>query len=177
MFDCGPPSTNSAKIIAKHPFRQDRHRCYHVAVDLQRFFPYRLARLADAVSRATAQVYAERFDLTRDEWRVLAALEQLGEVRTSAVMESSTLDKMQVSRAVNRMERSGLLARTPDPADGRGYLLRLTPRGRALHARIVPMVRAREAFLLEALTSEQRAALEAALDAVQERAGLLLRQG
>jgi hypothetical protein len=39
------------------------------------------------------------------------------------------------------------------------------------------MVRAREAFLLEALTSEQRAALEAALDAVQERAGLLLRQG
>ncbi len=158
-------------------FRPDGHRCYHLPVDLQRFFPYRLARLADAVSRATAQVYAERFDLTRDEWRVLAALAQLGEVRTGAVMESSTLDKMQVSRAVTRMERSGLLARTPDPEDRRGYLLRLTAAGRALHAKLVPMVRAREAFLLEALTPEQRAVLDAALDAVQERAGRLLRQG
>jgi DNA-binding MarR family transcriptional regulator len=146
-------------------------------VDLQRFFPYRLARLADAVSRATAQVYAERFALSRDEWRVLAALAQLGEVRTAAVMESSTLDKMQVSRAAGRMERAGLLARSPDPEDGRGHLLRLTPRGRALHARVVPMVQAREAFLLEALTPEQRAALDAALEAVQERAERLLRQG
>jgi DNA-binding MarR family transcriptional regulator len=147
------------------------------AMDLKRFFPYRLARLADVVSRATAQVYAERFELTRDEWRVLAALAQLGEVRTAAVMESSTLDKMQVSRAVGRMERDGLLARSPDPEDGRGYLLRLTPAGRALHRRVVPMVQAREAFLLEALTPEERAALDRAIGIVQARAEQLLRQG
>jgi DNA-binding MarR family transcriptional regulator len=108
---------------------------------------------------------------------VLAALAQLGEVRTAAVMASGPLDKMQASRAVGRLERDGLLARSPDPQDGRGYLLRLTPAGRALHRRIVPMVRAREAFLLEALAPAERAALDRALDAVQARAEQLLRQG
>ena len=146
-------------------------------MDLQRFFPYRIARLADAVSRATAQVYAERFDLSRDEWRVLAARAELGEVRTSALMEHSTLDKMQVSRAVTRLAGAGLVLRSPDPADGRGYLQRLTPAGRAMHRRIVPMVRAREAFLLDALSPDQRAALDAALDAVHERARVLLGDG
>ena len=72
-------------------------------MDLQTFFPYRVARLAEAVSQATAQVYGERFGLTRDEWRVLAALAGRGEVKTTVVQESSTLDKMRVSRAVTRM--------------------------------------------------------------------------
>ena len=146
-------------------------------MDLQTFFPYRLARLAEAVSQATAQVYSERFDLTRDEWRVLAALAGEREMRTAQVLESSTLDKMRVSRAVAKMEAAGLLARSPDPEDGRAWRLRLLPAGQALYRRIVPMVRAREAFLLESLAPEERAALDRALDAVQARAAQLLRQG
>jgi len=37
------------------------------ALKLQDFLPYRLAVLAESVSRSIAQVYAERFALTRDE--------------------------------------------------------------------------------------------------------------
>ena len=119
-------------------------------MELQKFFPYRMAVIAELVSQSLAQVYRERFGLTRDEWRVLAALAEMGTVKTARVLESSTLEKMQVSRAVARMAGAGLLERLPDPEDGRGWLLRLKPAGRALYQKIVPVVEAREAFLLDA---------------------------
>lgn len=146
-------------------------------MELQKFFPYRLARLAESVSLATAQVYAQRFNLTRDEWRILAALAHLGEVKTAQIMESSTLDKMRVSRAVARLERDGLVGRSPDPQDGRGHLVRMLPAGAALFKKIVPMVQARESFLLEALDADERDVLDRALEKIAERAQQLNRQG
>ncbi len=146
-------------------------------MDLQKFFPYRVSRLAEAVSLATAQVYAKRFKLTRDEWRVVAALADAGEVKTAQILESSTLDKMRVSRAVARLERDGLVARSPDPDDGRGHRVRLLPAGAALYGKVVPMVQAREEFLLAALDPEERAVLDRAMAKVRERAEQLVRQG
>lgn len=146
-------------------------------MDLQRFFPYRIAVLAENVSQCVAQVYRERFGLSRDEWRVLAALADHRTMKMVQVMESSTLEKMQVSRAVARLEGDGLLEKLPDPDDGRGWLLRLRPAGRALYNKVVPMVQAREAFLLEALSAEERAVLDKALALLDERARQLARAG
>jgi DNA-binding MarR family transcriptional regulator len=55
--------------------------------------------------------------------------------------------------------------------------VRLLPTGRALFRKIVPMVRAREAYLLEALEPAERSALESALDKVLQRATQLRKQG
>jgi DNA-binding MarR family transcriptional regulator len=145
-------------------------------MNLQQFLPYRLAVLAEAVSQAVASVYRERFGLTRDEWRVLAALADCGTVKTTRVIEHTTLEKMQVSRAVARLEAAGLITRLPDPDDGRGWLLQLQPAGRALYRRIVPLVQAREAFLLEGLDEQERALLDRALATMLARARLLARQ-
>lgn len=146
-------------------------------MELRKFFPYRLARVAEIVSQATAQVYAERFRLTRDEWRIVAALAGQGAMKTSWIMENSTLDKMRVSRALARLERDGLTIRTSDPEDGRAWLVTLQPSGTALYRKIVPMVEAREDFLLSALTESEREVLIAAIDKVYDRAAQLLRQG
>lgn len=146
-------------------------------MELRKFFPYRLARVAEVVSQATAQVYAERFGLTRDEWRIVAALAGQEAMKTSWIMENSTLDKMRVSRALARLERDGLIIRTPDPEDGRAWLVTLQPSGNALYRKIVPMVQAREEFLLSALTESEREVLIAAIDKVYDRAAQLLRQG
>jgi len=146
-------------------------------MDLQNFFPYRVARLAEAVSQATAQVYGERFRLSRDEWRVLAALADAGAVKTARVIERSTLDKMRVSRAVARLEQEGLVDRQEDPQDGRGQLLRLQAKGLALYRRIVPMVQSREAFLLASLSEAERELLTQAMDKVLARAEELVRNG
>jgi DNA-binding MarR family transcriptional regulator len=146
-------------------------------MNLQDFFPYRLAVLSEVVSQSLAQVYRERFGLTRDEWRVLAALADCGTVKTARVIEHTTLEKMQVSRAVQRLEADGLLLRRPDPEDGRGWVLGLSPSGRALYKKIVPVVAARESFLLEALDDSERRALDAALSKVLQRARMLNAQG
>ena len=143
------------------------------AMELAAFFPYRLAVLADTVSRAIATVYANRFDLSRDEWRVLAALGESASMNTQAALASTTLDKVQASRALLRLERKGLVEREPDAADRRNRILRLTAAGRVLYRRIVPMVKAREAFLLETLDAGERAALDAAIDRLLERARAL----
>ena len=43
-------------------------------LDLERFLPYRLSVLANTMSTAIAGAYAERFQLSIPEWRVLAVL-------------------------------------------------------------------------------------------------------
>ena len=136
---------------------------------LQQFMPYRLAVVAEAVSRAIADVYRERFGLTRDEWRVLAALAEAGEMKSRDAALQATLDKMQVSRAVAGLERAGLLARSEDPADRRNRILRLSPAGREMLDELLPMVEAREAELLAALAPAERRALDAALDRLLDR--------
>lgn len=146
-------------------------------MNLHAFLPYRLAVAAETVSRALAAVYNARFDLTRDEWRVLAWLAEDRAVTATELGVRSTLDKMQVSRALARMERDGLVERTPDPEDRRNLLVRLKAPGRALYKKVVPMAQAREAFLLDALDAGEREVFDRALAKLQARARQLLEQG
>ncbi len=146
-------------------------------MNLHDFLPYRLAVATETVSRALAAVYSARFDLTRDEWRVLAWLAEDREVTATELGVRSALDKMQVSRALARMERDGLVERAPDPADRRNLLVRLKAPGRALYKKVVPMAKAREAFLLDALDADERETFDRALAKLQARARQLLEQG
>lgn len=147
------------------------------AFELARFFPYRLAVLADRVSQAVAQVYADRFDLTRAEWRILAALAANREMAAKDLAPYSTLDKMQVSRAVARLEAGGLVERHEDESDRRAKPLRLTASGRALFVKVRPLVAAREDYILGALDPVERAGLAGVLEKIELRATELIRRG
>jgi len=144
---------------------------------LSDFFPYRLAVLAERVSVAVAQLYADRFHISRAEWRVLAALGANNGMAAKEIGAYSTLDKMQVSRAVSRLEEAGLITRAPDDTDRRAKILTLTAAGRILFQKIVPLARAREDYLLEDLDAEERAVLEKAMDKLLARAQGLIERG
>jgi DNA-binding MarR family transcriptional regulator len=145
-------------------------------MDLSRFMPYRLAVAAETVSRALAAVYAERFGLTRDEWRVIAQLADVKELKATDLGQRTSLPKMQVSRAATRLEQDGLIARQADPNDRRNLVMRLTPAGRALYRRLEPVVLERERDLLATLTPAERAAFEAALTQIEATANALQQQ-
>ena len=130
------------------------------ALDLQQFLPHRLAVLADQVSRAVAAIYSEQFDLSREEWRILAALGLHGELAATSIERIITLDKMQVSRAMQRLEARALIMRRAATEDRRSKCVRLTDAGRALYAEIVPRVKAREKEILQGVSRADAAALD-----------------
>lgn len=115
--------------------------------DLAAFLPYRLAVVAQRVSRAFAQRYRDEFGLSVAEWRVLAHLAQSGNVSVREVFARVELDKPRVSRAAARLEAAGYVSKQPDPRDGRLVALALSPAGRALMDRLMPMAQAFDAEL------------------------------
>ncbi|KRA24262.1 transcriptional regulator [Microbacterium sp. Root61] len=62
-------------------------------------------------------------------YKVFTTIVRRESVTLSALAESLTADKGQISRAVRELEQLGLIVRTPDPADGRSSLLSPTPLG------------------------------------------------
>ncbi|MCA0240452.1 MAG: MarR family transcriptional regulator [Proteobacteria bacterium] len=146
-------------------------------MQLQAFLPYRLAVVTEAISRSMAAVYHRRYELSRDEWRLLAALAGSGRIQAAEAAQLTTLDKMQASRALRSLQSRGLVDRRTDENDRRHVIVQLLPAGRALLRQITPMVLAREAYLLEALDDEERAVLDRALAKLMQRARSLQQQG
>lgn len=140
-------------------------------LDLQQYFPYRLARLAEQVSLAVAEVYLERFSLSRQEWRVLAILGARAEIATKEVGPLTTLDKMQVSRAMKGLEERGIVRRTHACDDRRELIVALTDAGRALYRKIAPLALEREAKLLAILTPEEIKILDRVMRKLSDELG------
>jgi DNA-binding MarR family transcriptional regulator len=131
--------------------------------DLGAFLPYRLAVAAARVSRAFADRYRLEFGLSIPEWRLIAHLAAAsGPVAMRDIQARVDMDKSKVSRAAARLQSGGLVVKAGNPADRRSLTLSLTPEGRALVARLVPVADAFQAELLDRLGPEG-AALGAAL--------------
>jgi DNA-binding MarR family transcriptional regulator len=129
-------------------------------LDLERFLPYRLSVLSNTISQAIAREYAERFDLSVTEWRVIAVLGRFPGVSANEVAERTAMDKVAVSRAVNRLLAAGRIKRETHDDDRRRSVLELTAKGRRVYEQIAPRALAHERALLEALDDDERAWLE-----------------
>jgi DNA-binding MarR family transcriptional regulator len=136
-------------------------------LELEKFLPYRLNRLAETVSRQFQTIYRTRYGLTRPEWRLLASLGQNGTMTATEVGRDSAMHKTKVSRAVAALEARRWLKRDADPQDRRVERLALTPAGAKAYAEIVPLARAFEARLLARLEPGERQALSVGLAALE----------
>jgi DNA-binding MarR family transcriptional regulator len=134
---------------------------------LESFLPYRLNRLADAVSREFSKIYRDRHGLTRPEWRTLAGLGQHGTMTATAIGEQSAMHKTKVSRAVAELERRKWLVRTRDPADRRVERLTLTKAGEAVYRELVPLAKAYEAELLGRISRQSQTDLASGINAIE----------
>lgn len=134
---------------------------------LESFLPYRLNRLADAVSREFSRIYRDRYGLTRPEWRLLATLGQYGTMTATAVVAHSAMHKTKVSRAVAALEKRRWLARSADAGDRRVEHLALTAAGLRTYRVMVPIAKAFEANLLQKMSAAQKDAVSSALDALE----------
>jgi DNA-binding MarR family transcriptional regulator len=150
----------------------------HKAGQLAGFLPYQLSVASNAVSGLIAERYRNRFALTIPEWRVMAVLGDGAAARSDrygmtqrALTEATLMDKVAVNRAVKVLESRGLVARLPNPTDGRSQLLELTAEGQAIHAEVMPLALATERELLGELDPGEQAMLRELLQRIRARAG------
>ena len=127
----------------------------------------RVMRLSRHLERERAAAFAH-LGLESWEFDVLAALRRSGppyQLSPSQLIASTLVTSGTMTNRIDRLTERGLVTRTPDPADGRGVIVRITAEGRA---RV-------DAALADLLEREQ--ALLAVLDngRCRELAGLLRR--
>jgi len=146
-------------------------------IDLNAFLPYQFSQLADVVSHSVATVYESRLGISRDDWRVLVAVNQARHMRATDIAQHTALDKMQVSRAIARLEKKGFLSRTADTDDKRQQILAVTPAGQAAYREVSPLMMARNDYLLQDLTPAEREVLQRYLEQVLNRAQQLVARG
>jgi DNA-binding MarR family transcriptional regulator len=105
--------------------------------------------------------------LTATQSSALTTLVREGPRRAGDLAEAEALNPTMLSRVLAQLERRGLVAREPDPEDGRATVARATAEGR----RLVERLRARRAAMLlgwlKDLTDAERASLMAALPALE----------
>ena len=140
--------------------------------DLHSFFPYLVRIYYRAVSSSITDIYASRYGLSVSEWRTMAVL---GTDRISAtdIVARSSMNKVNVSRAINGLREAGYLRREIDDSDRRRAVLRLTDDGLDVLRTLIPLVREREAQLLSGLTDAERAALVRLMEKVRSNAAAL----
>jgi DNA-binding MarR family transcriptional regulator len=133
-------------------------------LDLDHFTPYRLSVVTNRVSSAIAQQYSDRFNLTIPEWRVMAVLGHTPGLSAREVAMRTAMDKVQVSRAVAALLAAKRLTRTAHAMDGRIAHLSLSPKGREIYDKVVPLALALERQFLSVLSPAERKALDGLLE-------------
>lgn len=126
-------------------------------LDLFKFVPFRLNRLAAEVSADLSSEYRERFGLDIPEWRVIATLGFSNKARAAQYIAHCTrTHKSTISRAVSHLLTRKLVERVENEIDRREFALRLTHKGRALYKELIPRLLIKEQDILSSLTSEER---------------------
>jgi DNA-binding MarR family transcriptional regulator len=135
---------------------------------LANFVPFRLNRLADAVSQDLSEIYRDRFGLEIPEWRVLVTVGQRPECTAQHVAASTRMHKTRVSRAVASLTKRKLVERVSCVEDGRELRLCLTKPGHKVYDVLVPLALERERALLAKMSAVNSQGFIAALSQLED---------
>jgi DNA-binding MarR family transcriptional regulator len=143
-------------------------------LDLFKFVPFRLNRLAAEVSSALAIEYQDRRGLDIPAWRVLATLGFRNDACSAQFISQCTrTHKSTISRAVTALLHEGLIERVENEADRREFRLQLTAKGRALYEELFPRLLRREEEIFACLSAAERKQLSTLLGKVEQSLNLI----
>ncbi|MGP6190616.1 MAG: MarR family winged helix-turn-helix transcriptional regulator [Vulcanimicrobiaceae bacterium] len=132
--------------------------------------------VTEQVSRLIAKAYADRFELSVPEWRVIAHLGRSASLSATNLVERTAMDKVKVSRAVSNLSHRRIVRREVNPLDQRSTLLALTPAGRAMYEKIVPLALEMERAIFAQLPAADVEHLTRTLERIALQAGRLLKE-
>jgi DNA-binding MarR family transcriptional regulator len=143
-------------------------------LDLFRFTPFRLNRLAAEVSMALSGEYQERYGLDIPEWRVLATLGFRNDACSAQYISDCTrTHKSTISRAVTALMVRQIVERVENADDRREFRLRLTRKGKALYEELIPRLLRKEHEILACLSAQERKELASLLGKIERSLDLV----
>ena len=143
-------------------------------LDLFKFVPFRLNRLAAEVSAALSSEYRERYGLDIPEWRVLATLGFRNEACSAQYISHCTrTHKSTISRAVTALMKRQLVERVENADDRREFQLRMTAKGKALYQQLIPRLLRREQVMQSCLSAQERKDFAKLLGKIEKSLGLV----
>lgn len=145
-------------------------------LNLDSFFPYQLAKLQAMISDTIAEIYMGEFDLSKQEWRILAILANQTSLNAKDISTKANIEKMPTSRAIKKMFERGLLEKTCNKNDKRSLLLQLTDKGKKLYQQLEPIVKQREQELLSVLSNQEISTINNVFSKLEKQAYQILNQ-
>jgi DNA-binding MarR family transcriptional regulator len=125
-------------------------------------------RLRLAVTRTARRLRQEgTVGFSPSQGAMLATIERHGPLTPSELAQRERVQRPTVTRMLARLEDDGIVQRAADPADGRSFLVSLTPAGRELLHQVRSRKDAYLARRLSALDDEERAALARAAEVLE----------
>lgn len=131
------------------------------------FLTFHLLRLAGVTKSSVSREYLEPAELSLPEWRLLAALANFSPLPFADITALTTMDKGQVSRTLRSAQAKGLITTElvsvdRKPAEGTSIssisriVVSITPAGRALFGKVMPVAQRYQAQLLQIMTPTER---------------------
>ena len=108
------------------PFRLEDHLFFH--------FSQILARRTRALNERLRP-----YGLDYSRWRVLAVLLEHSGATMGRLADLTSVDRTTLTRTLGLMEKAGLVVRRERESDRRSLAISMTPKGRRLFARILPL--------------------------------------
>ncbi|TFH88578.1 MarR family transcriptional regulator [Billgrantia azerbaijanica] len=119
-------------------------------------------KTSQLITKERLDAFFKQHGLQAGEFDVLATLRRAGApyaLTPTQLYEALMLSSGGMTNRLDRLERAGLIQRSPNPEDRRGVLVSLTERGRDLMERIIPLHVENEARLLAPLNRDEQETL------------------
>ncbi len=135
----------------------------HDQLKLDDYLPYLVNRVGAALVESYTQRALAAHKLTIDMWRVLAALSNNGGQRQIDLADVTSIEASTVSRLVTRLVRLGLVTRSRSETSNREVVVQLSPKGRALVKKLIPVALGLEGAAAEGISAADLAQLKRTL--------------
>jgi DNA-binding MarR family transcriptional regulator len=137
-------------------------------LDLGNYLPYLINRVGFALVESFTSTALTPHGLSIAMWRVLAALSNNNEQRQIDLVAMTSIDASTMSRLVTRLVRDGLVTRARSRTSSREVVVALSPKGRALVQRLIPIAQQLERTASAGLPTKDLAVLKRLLSQVYE---------
>jgi len=131
------------------------------------FMPYVLNQATAALNADFQQVLRSE-GMTLLHWRVLAFLTETDGLGVSALAHYTGVDQATLSRALTVMEKSGYVARLPNPDDNRMVAIKILPAGKEQFRHVLPLAWGIYTRAVKDLSMEEQQTLHYLLNRIRE---------